>query len=176
MFGPSILVAPVLAPDVKTWDVYLPENKAGWYNFWTGKKSLGGQTVKTAAPIGQIPLFVKAGSIVPFGPEKQYTSERADSVIELRVYAGADATFKLYEDDGVSYNYEHDKYATILIQWNDLKKELVIGERKGEFEGMLKNRKFEIVLVDKKSEVGMKVLENQKTINYLGKKILISLK
>lgn len=175
MFGPSILVAPVLEPGVKTWDVYLPKNKAGWYNFWTGKKNAGGQQVKTDAPIDQIPLFVKAGSIVPLGPEKQYTSEKADSVIELRVYAGADATFKLYEDDGVSYNYEQGKYATILIQWDDRKKELLIGERKGEFENMLNNRKFEIVLVDENSEVGMKVHENQKIIKYVGKKILVSL-
>lgn len=175
MFGPSILVAPVLESSVKTWDVYLPKNKAGWYNFWTGKKNPGGQKVKTDAPIDQIPLFVKAGSIVPFGPEKQYTSEKADSVIELRVYAGADATFKLYEDDGVSYDYEQGKYATILIQWDDRKKELLIGERKGEFENMLNNRKFEIVLVDENSEVGMKVHENQKIIKYVGKKILVSL-
>lgn len=175
MFGPSILVAPVLAPAVGQWDVYLPENEAGWYNFWTGKKTTGGQTVKTAAPIDQIPLFVKAGSIIPFGPEKQFTSEKADSMIELRVYSGSDATFNLYEDDGVSYNYEQDEYTTILIQWNDRKKELVIGERKGEFPGMLNNRKFEVVLVGENSGIGIVVPKTPKTIDYSGKKIVVQL-
>lgn len=175
MFGPSILVAPVLAPGVKTWDVYLPENKAGWYNFWTGTKTVGGQTINTAAPIDQIPLFVKAGSIVPFGPEKQYTSEKVDSVTELRVYAGADAAFKLYEDDGVSYNYEQGKYSTILIQWDDRKKELVIGERKGAFEGMLKNRKFEIVLIDENTGTSVDNTIMLKKIEYLGEKVVANM-
>ncbi len=145
MFGPSILVAPVLQPNVKSWEVYLPENKAGWYDFWTGDKVPGGQTISTEATIDKIPLFVKAGSIIPFGSEKQYSTQRLDELTELRIYSGADASFRLYEDDGVSYNYEKGEKAIVDINWNEEKQALTIGKRSGSFSGMKKEKVFKIV-------------------------------
>lgn len=175
MFGPSILVAPVTAPGIGEWNVYLPEHKAGWYDFWTGTKTSGGQTVTTAAPIGRIPLYVQAGSIIPLGTEKQYTSEKADSVIELRVYAGADAAFTLYEDDGVSYEYEQGHRAAIPLRWDDRKNTLVIGNRTGAFTGMLKHRKFELVLVGENTGTGIGRASTSQSVDYGGKKMVVHL-
>lgn len=167
LFGPSILVAPVLSPNVKEWDVYLPEYEGGWYNFWTGIKVNGGQTIRTDAPIHTIPLFVKAGSIIPLGPEKQYVSENVGDSIDLCIYTGDHATFQLYEDDGVSYDYEKGQRSTIDIIWNDQKKILTIEKRKGVFTGMKHKMTFNIIWFnsDSKSET--------KQIQYTGKKIII---
>ena len=119
MFGKELLVAPVLAPGVQDWDVYLPKDQHGWINFWTGKELQGGQTVRTSAKLDELPLFVRAGSIVPIGPTEQWVNEKPDAPIEFRVYPGADATFSLYEDEGTNYNYEKGAYSIIPVKWND---------------------------------------------------------
>jgi alpha-D-xyloside xylohydrolase len=176
MFGPSILVAPVLQPNVKSWEVYLPENKAGWYDFWTGDKVPGGQTISTEATIDKIPLFVKAGSIIPFGSEKQYSTQRLDELTELRIYSGADASFRLYEDDGVSYNYEKGEKAIVDINWNEEKQALTIGKRSGSFSGMKKEKVFKIVWVAKNKGVGIEPFSNAKKLIYNGNSICLKRK
>jgi len=127
-------------------NVYLPGTQ-DWYDFWTGKRTTGGQTLKTEAPLERIPIYVRAGSIVPMGPELQYAAEKPADPIELRVYRGKNGTFKLYEDEGDSYSYEQGAYAIIPISWNDSTQTLSIGQRQGSFPGMLANRTFAIVWV-----------------------------
>ncbi len=160
-------------PPVKYIQVYLPKAQ-GWYDFWRGEKLAGGQTVEVPAPIDEMPLFIKSGSIVPMGPYLQYAMEKPADPMELRIYAGADADFLLYEDEGDSYNYEKGFYSTILFRWNDKKQTLTIGERKGNFPGMLKDRKFNIIFVNKDHGVGVRPEKSpDKIINYNGKKIVI---
>jgi alpha-D-xyloside xylohydrolase len=155
MFGPAFLVAPVLEPGVSTWDVYLPKADEGWIDFWTGKPSKGGQSVKVASPLEQIPLQVRVGSIVPLGPKQQYIGEKPDAPIEIRVYPGADGRFVLYEDEGDNYNYEKGEFAKITLDWDDSTQTLTIGERTGEFSGMVKNRTFNVVKVSSGHGVGI---------------------
>jgi len=147
MFGPALLVAPVLAPGVKEWPVYLPKSSGGWFDFWTGEKFGDGQTVLVAAPLERIPLFARAGSILPLGPTLQFTDEKPADPIELRVYSGADADYALYEDDGTSYSYEQGARATIPLHWENVTKMLHIGAREGSFPGMLVERHLEVVLI-----------------------------
>jgi alpha-D-xyloside xylohydrolase len=147
MFGPAFLVSPVLQGGATNWDVYLPKAAGGWFDFWTGEKLAGGQTVKVAAPLAQIPLHVRAGSIIPIGPTEEYTGEKPANPIELRIYPGADGAFTLYEDEGDNYNYERDVHATIPISWSEKNQTLTIGKRDGKFPGMLPQRKFRIVFV-----------------------------
>ena len=138
----------------KTTSVYLPKGASsatgvkvkGWYDFWTGKRYKGGQTVTIETSIDRVPMFVRAGSILPLGPEMEYVGEKAWDNLELRVYPGADGEFVLYEDEDDSYNYEKGQYATITFSWDDARKTLTIGERKGSYPGMLQSRKFSIVL------------------------------
>ena len=144
MYGPAFLVAPVTEPKATSRDVYLPKG-ADWIDFWTGKKYTGGQTVSTAAPFDQIPLYVRAGSIIPFGPDLQYADEKPADPIELRVYPGADGSFTLYEDEGDNYNYEKGAYATIPFFWSEQNQTLTLGDRAGQFPGMLTKRTFRAV-------------------------------
>ncbi len=153
MFGPALLVSPVTNPAATSRNVYLPAGSA-WYDFWTGAKLQGGQTIKASAPLETIPLYVRAGSILPMGPELQYTSEKPADPIELRIYRGADGQFTLYEDDGESYGYEKGEYAVIPITWNDASATLSLGARKGTFQGMLKERTFQIVPVNEGRGIG----------------------
>jgi alpha-D-xyloside xylohydrolase len=134
--------------------VYLPAG-ADWYDFWTGQKFSGGQTVPTAAPIEHIPLYVRAGSIVPLGPEVQYAGEKPADPIELRVYPGADGKTTLYEDEGDNYNYERGIYAEIPFTWSDSTHTLTVGARRGQFPGMLTSRNFEITYVAPGHGTGM---------------------
>lgn len=127
-------------------EVYLPAGTS-WYDFWTNERLRGGQTVSKATTIKTIPLYVRAGSIMPFGADVQYASEKPWDNLEIRVYPGADGEFVLYEDEGDNYNYEKGVYSTIEFKWNDGKKELTIADRKGKYPGMLKNRKFTVVNV-----------------------------
>ena len=160
-------------PPVKSVQVYLPKG-AEWYDFWRGDKYDGGQTIEVPAPIDEIPLLVKAGSIVPFGPFLQYAEEKPADPIEIRVYTGADAEFVLYEDEGNNYNYEKGVYATIPVKWNEKEQTLTIGERKGEFPGMLKKRTFNIVWVDKNHGVGPEpVKKSDKVVKYSGKEVKV---
>jgi alpha-D-xyloside xylohydrolase len=134
-------------------EVYLP-GKGDWYDFWTGEKISGGKTLTVKAPLTMIPLYVRAGSIVPFGPELQYADEKTADPIELRVYRGANGEFTLYEDEGDNYNHEKGAFAEIPIQWNETDRTLTIGAHKGEFPGMLKKRVFNVVFVGSNHGVG----------------------
>jgi len=172
MFGKSILVAPVTEPSKTEWNVYLPK-AAGWFDFWSGKYFAGGQTVKTAAPLDRIPLFVKAGSILPMGKIIQSSGEKSDT-LEIRVYTGANGEFTLYEDEGDNYNYEKGKYSSITFLWDDVNRMLIIGNREGLFTSMLVNRKFRIVLVDTNKGINSDQAERyDKELAYTGKKITV---
>lgn len=135
MFGPSLLVAPVTKANVSKWNTYLPDYAAGWIDFWRGGKYQGGQSVDIDVDMEKIPLFVKAGSIIPFGPVKQYTSqeEGENESLEIRIYPGADASFMIYEDEGNNYNYEKGQFSTIELNWNDAKKRIGDRQKKKEY-------------------------------------------
>jgi alpha-D-xyloside xylohydrolase len=143
MFGPSILVSPVTDYKARSRELYLPEG-TDWYNFWTGERATGGQTLTVAAPLNQIPLFVKAGSILTTGPEIQYTDEGLNAPITVTVYTGANGSFELYEDDGRSNNYLEGKFSRIPMSYDDASGTLTIGERVGDFPGMAKERKISV--------------------------------
>ena len=175
MFGPALLVAPVLAPDARSWDVYLPQWDGGWFDFWTGTAVGDGKTVSTPAPIGRIPLHVRAGSIVPLGPVSQQPQVRTDEPIELRVYPGRDGTFDLYEDDGTTYAYESGLHATTPIRWDDSAGILTLGARRGQFPGMSSQRAFTIVRVAPGRGVGGKSTEGI-DIQYDGRPIAVDLR
>jgi alpha-D-xyloside xylohydrolase len=144
MFGPSLLVAPVLQPGVKEWPVYAPATPGGWFDWWTEKKVRGGNTTAMDAPLDTIPLLVKAGSIVPVGLIEQYAGEDRSGNLELRVYPGANGDFTLYGDDGVSYAYEKGAQSTIPFHWDNRLKVLTVGAQVGSYAGMAKSRSFTI--------------------------------
>ncbi len=131
----------------KTITKYLPKG-IDWYEFWTNKRMKGGQSITIQATLDQVPMFVRAGSILPLGPEMQYVGEKPWDNLELRVYPGADGSFVLYEDEGDNYNYEKGVYSTITFQWNDKTHIMTIGNRQGSYPGMLQKRQFTIVLPD----------------------------
>jgi alpha-D-xyloside xylohydrolase len=184
MFGQSILVAPVTEAmyvnkvdgkttenfsQPKTKKVYLPIG-ADWYDFWTGQKLTGGQEIQREAPIDLIPLYVKAGSVLPFGPNVQYAAEKSWDKLEIRIYRGANGEFTLYEDEKDNYNYEKGVFSTITFNWNDKSNTLTIADRKGIFPGMLKTRIFNFVIVDIKNWIDIKTNKSfTKTISYNGK-------
>ena len=126
---------------------YLPKG-ATWYDFWTGKTYKGGQNITFATCFNQVPMFVRAGSILPLGPEMQYVGEKAWDNLEIRVYPGSNGDFTLYEDEGDNYNYEKGTYATIAFHWNNKSRTLTIDNRQGAYPGMLQSRQFTIVLPD----------------------------
>ena len=148
LFGPSLLINPVYNYHQRTRKVYLP-NGQGWYDLYNGKFFNGGQSIKTDAPYDRMPVFVKEGSIIPVGPELQYTSQKSADTITLFVYAGNNASFNLYEDEDTNYNYEKGIFATIRIDYNEGDRSLTINDRKGEFPGMLGKRIFNIIWVTK---------------------------
>jgi alpha-D-xyloside xylohydrolase len=152
LFGPSLLVSPVTQPGAKSRSVYLPKDP-GWTDFWTGTREAGGRTIAADAPLDRIPLFVKAGSILPLGPAVQFAAQ-SSGPIELRVYPGADGAITLYEDDGATYNYEKGMYATTAIRWNDKSGTLSIGPRAGSYKGAPANQVFRIVWVKPGHGVG----------------------
>jgi alpha-D-xyloside xylohydrolase len=153
MYGPAFLVNPVTEPGATERRIYLPQ--AQWYDFWTGASINGGKFINTPAPVERMPLFVRAGSIIPLGPEEEYSEQKPADPIELRVYPGADGHFTLYEDENDTYNYEKGKYATIAIRWNDANHTLTIGKRSGSFPGMIANRTFYVVLVKENRGIGV---------------------
>ena len=160
-------VEPVIFAQAKSTKVYLPEGTV-WYDFWTNEKVNGGQEIAKATTIDEIPLYIKAGSIIPFGPQVQYATEKKWDNLEIRVYPGANGEFTLYEDENDNYNYEKGVYSTISFTWNDAKKSLTINDRKGSFPGMLATRKFNIVVI----AAGQKI---DKAITYSGKKLVVKL-
>jgi len=183
MFGKSLLVCPVTEQmytksgnedysDIKKKELYLPLGTI-WYDFWTGEKLQGGQVIKKETPLDIIPLFVKAGSIIPIGPEVQYASEKPWDTLEIRIYEGADGEFTLYEDEGDNYNYEKGIYSTITFKWNDKSKVLTISDRKGNFPGMIIQRRFNILKVSNNNGYGDKRSKIYKSIEYKGKKLIV---
>ena len=167
MFGRSVLVCPV-TDTIKKQKLYLPAGTQ-WFDFWTGEKLTGGQEVERETPIGLMPLYVKAGSIIPLGPFQQYTGEKKDT-LEIRIYEGADGQFTLYEDEGDNYNYEKGKYATTELVWNDKTRTLTIKDRKGSYQGMSAHLTFNIVLVNRNNGMGMEIpTKYDKVIHYTGK-------
>jgi alpha-D-xyloside xylohydrolase len=177
LFGHAFLVSPVTHYQARSRQVYLPPTQGGWYDFWTGTALEGGRNIEAAAPYDAIPLHVRAGSIVPFGPELQYTGEKASDPTTLFVYAGADGTFSLYEDDGLSYGYEKGAFSHISITWNEAARTLSLAQRKGEFPGMLKERTFQVVLVSPESKVAFSFDPKPvATVHYTGAPVSLQLK
>lgn len=148
MFGQAFLVAPVYEYEARSRQVYFPECE-GWYDFYTGRFHEGGITAEAEAPYERMPLYVRAGAIVPMGPQIRWSDEKPADVIDLYVYAGADGSFTLYEDENVNYNYEKGLYSMIGFTYDDTTGTLKIAERKGEFPGMLKERIFNVIKVSK---------------------------
>ena len=186
MFGKSLLVCPVTtsmySKDIEedfsvvgTRELYLPAG-TDWYDFWTGERLTGGQKVKKDTPLDIIPIYVRTGSIIPFGPEVQYATEKKWDNLEIRIYEGANGSFTLYEDENDNYNYEKGVCSTIAFSWNNAKKTLTISDRKGSFPGMLTERKFNVMLVAKDKGSGAEKAEKfDKEIIYAGQKITIKL-
>lgn len=175
MFGKSFLVAPVTVPSVTEWPVYLPETKGGWYEFWSGKHFNGAQKIVTPAPQDKLPLLVKAGSIIPMGPMMQYTGEKPMDTIEIRIYAGADGRFVLYNDEGNNYSYEKGSYQAIPFAWNDKLKTLTIEAVEGKYNSGLQKYVFNIVRVTDKTGHGILTGDHVRSVVYTGKKISIQL-
>jgi len=189
MFGKSILVCPVTQPmynklkdsvrvedysELKSKSVYLPKG-TDWYDFWTGEKKNGGQTIQKNTPLDVIPLYIKAGSILPLGPKVQYATEKKWDNLEIRIYEGSNGEFTLYEDENDNYNYEKGAYSTISFSWNDVKRTLTINDRKGSFAGMISKRKFNIVLVSEVKDAGVNITDKVNSVSYIGKKIVVKL-
>ncbi len=176
MFGPAILVNPVLKADATKRSVYLPA-AAAWYDFWTGKALNGSQEIEADAPLDRMPLFVRAGSILPMGPQIEYTAEDPAGPIELRIYRGADGEFDLYEDAGDGYKYEKGEHAVIPIHWDDRSSSLTLGTREGSFPGMAEKRKFRVVLVAAGRGVGVNATgTTDAEISYQGKEVQATIK
>lgn len=174
MFGSAFMVAPVTtSADLRS--VYLPQ-ATGWTNFWTGERVGGGQHLSVEAPLEQIPLFVRAGAILPLGPTMEYATQKPEDPIELRVYPGANGSFVLYEDENDNYDYEKGLYAAIPITWNDSSQTLTIGSRSGDFPGMLKHRTFRVVVVRPGHGGGLDTtLQPDRTVSYSGDEETVNL-
>jgi alpha-D-xyloside xylohydrolase len=174
MFGPSILVAPVYIYRARSREVYLPETY-GWYDLYTGKYYTGGVTLNADAPYERMPLFVKEGSIIPVGPAIQFTDEKPADPVTLFVYTGRDCAFTLYEDEGTNYNYEQGMWSSIKFSFENNTGNLIIGERQGEFDGMLRSRTFNIVWITKDKPVAFDPEARcQASVNYTGSEITIN--
>src|SRR5580692_11107704 len=173
LFGPAILVSPVTEPGAKTRRLYLLQTT--WYDFWTGSSTAGGQMIEAASPIERMPLYVRAGSILPLGPEEEYATEKPADPLELRVYRGADGDFILYEDENDNYDYEKGAHVTIHFSWDDSRHILSIGDRSGSFPGMLNARTFHVVFVSENHGAGGELTANaDKTVTYSGKQIMVT--
>ena len=177
MFGPALMACPVGEYQKYSRNVYLPKQK-GWYDFYTGKHYAGGQTIVADAPYEKIPVFVPEGSILPVGPEMEWSDQKKPELIDLYVYAGKDGSYTLYEDEGTNYNYEKGKYATIDFQYDDAQKTLTIGARKGSFDGMLQKRRFNVVLVSGDNQQGISLAKapKGKKVKYTGQEVTLKLK
>jgi alpha-D-xyloside xylohydrolase len=161
--------APALNLTVET---YLPKG-ADWYDFWTNQRLAGGEQVARQAPLGILPLYVRAGSIVPMGPEVQYATQAPEAPYEVRIYPGADARFTVYEDDNETYAYEKGERATYDLIWNDRTRELTVGPRQGSFPGMVDQRMLNIALMTGESPGGFEPMRATKPVTYSGKRIVV---
>ena len=168
MFGPALMVAPVYEYGARSRNMYFPAG-CGWYDFYTGKYIAGGQQLEVDAPYERIPLYVREGAIIPYGPDMQYSDEKKAENITLYVFAGQDGAFTLYEDEGVNYNYEKGQYAMIPFTYNDAEGTLTIGDRQGEFAGMLTERTFNVVKVSKDQPKGFDLNAKGTVVKYDGK-------
>ncbi len=177
MFGPALMACPVGEYQKYSRNVYLPKQK-GWYDFYTGKHYAGGQTIVADAPFDKIPVFVPEGSILPVGPEMEWSDQKKAELIDLYVYAGKDGSYTLYEDEGTNYNYEKGKYAMIDFKYNDAHKTITIAARKGAFDGMLQKRRFNVVLVSDNNQQGISLAKapKGKMVKYAGKAVTVKLK
>lgn len=175
MFGPSLMACPVSRYRMRSREVYLPQ-QCGWYDLYTGERHDGGRTITAPAPYERIPVFVPEGAILPFGPAMEWCDEKPAELINLYVYAGRDGSFRLYEDEGTNYNYEKGKYATIDISYDDASRTVTIGRRNGSFDGMLKTRRFNVVLVSGDAPRKLDLDSPQgKMVDYDGRAITVSL-
>lgn len=168
MFGPALLVSPVVTAGATSRSVYLPA-AARWYDFWTGTTVEGGRRMDAAAPLDRIPLFVRAGSLIPMGPQIEYADQDPAGAVELRIYRGADGSFDLYNDAGDSYAYQKGEHSVIPLHWDDAAGVLTIGAREGSFPSMAEKREFRVVLVGAGHGVGGGITQNaDKTVIYTG--------
>lgn len=177
MFGSALMACPVGEYQKYSREVYLPKQK-GWYDFYTGAYHAGGQAIVADAPYDKIPVFIPEGAILPIGPEMQWSDEKKPELIDLYVYAGKDGSYTLYEDEGTNYNYEKGKYAVIDFKYDDARKQVTIGARKGSFDGMLQKRRFNIILVDQKKQQGVNLAKSPKgkVVKYSGQAMTVKLK
>ena len=178
LFGPALLVCPVTRPMYyqrnsepikdaqKSRLVYLPAD-AGWFDFWTERIFTGGQAIEASAPLETLPIFVRAGSILPMSPVMQFTDEIPNAPYEIRVYRGQDAEFCLYEDAGDNYDYEQGQFAFVKLVWNEHRAELVIGRREGTYVGLVRSREFNLVFISDQRRVMRQIL-------YLGDELTVS--
>jgi alpha-D-xyloside xylohydrolase len=167
MFGPSLLVAPITEAGAVSRDVYLPEG-TDWYDFWTGRRIAGGQTIHRDAPLDVLPLYVRAGSILPLGPEEEYTNEHPAAPIELRIYPGADGNASLYYDDGLTYDYENGQHAWLPLHWSDASHTLTLDARQGQFPGAPESQEFHVTLVAPGHGIGEAVSRADRSLTYQG--------
>ncbi len=187
LFGSAFLVNPVteamyyrsgshpLLQQSKTRPVYLPAGN-DWYDFWTGTRLPGEQTIMADAGLETMPIYVRAGSIIPIGPDRHYADEVVDEPLELRVYQGQNGTFILYEDDGDTYDYETGAFATIAMRWNDAQKQFIFEERQGSYAGMQVSRTFLVILVSEHNGIGINTSAHEKrVILYEGKPLVIEM-
>jgi alpha-D-xyloside xylohydrolase len=174
MFGPALLIAPVTQYKQRSRPVYLP-TEADWYDYWTGRPAASGN-ISAPAPYDQMPIFVKAGAILPYGPPMQYVGEKPSDPITLFVYAGANGNFVLYEDQGTTFDYEKGAFSQIRIHWQDATRTLTIGKRSGTFPGMLDHRTFQIVLASRAKPAAFSpTVPISKSVRYTGSELRLKL-
>ena len=172
LYGPAILVNPVTEPGATTRHLYLPQGQ--WLDFWSGKRVEGGKSLDAATSLDRIPLYVRAGSIVPMGPDVEYAAEKVADPLELRVYRGASGSFALYEDENDTYDYEKGSYATIPMTWDEAGQTLTIGPRQGNFPGMPANRTFRVVFVAENHGGGIgTTAQPDRTVKYDGRAVTV---
>jgi alpha-D-xyloside xylohydrolase len=172
LFGPAILVSPVTTQGATSRSVYLP--KATWYDFWTGANIDGGKRIEADAPLAKMPLYVRAGSIIPMGPTMEWSTEKSADPIEIRVYPGADGDFTFYEDENDNYNYVKGQHATIQLHWDDAAKTLSFGAREGSFPGMLEKHTFNVSVVGEGNGVGISDGAGKaRAVIYKGDKVVV---
>jgi alpha-D-xyloside xylohydrolase len=173
MLGPSLLVAPVTDAWANQRSVYLPAG-SDWYDFWTGQRITGGKRIVRQTPLSVMPLYVRAGTILPLGPESEFTGQHPEAPIELRIYAGRDGDFKLYEDDGATYDYEKGAFSWIPIHWDNASNTLTIGERQGSFPGEEVERVFRVVIVGPRRGAG-EAVGGGRSIHYNGTEVQLQI-
>lgn len=172
MYGPAIMVNPVTQPGATSRHVYLPDAK--WYDFWTGHTVDGPKVIDASAPLDRIPLYVRGGSILPMGPDVEYSTEKTDP-IELRIYEGANGDFSLYEDENDNYDYEKGMHSTISLHWDDASHTLTIGARQGSFPGIPQSHTFQIVFVGEGHGIGIAPSpQPDKIVQYSGQQITVT--